>query len=97
MPRLIESFGTFGNVQALHVWEREDHGGLMVGVPSYDRERNGAFVAFSHRDAQEVMALAGKLVAWAVANGAHPPASLISACASTLVECIPEHAPGGGE
>lgn len=97
MPKLIEVYGTFGVTQALHVWEREDHGGLMVGVPSYDRERNGAFVTFSQRDAQEVMWLADKLVAWALKNGASVPASLAVACVSTPSERIPEHAPGGGE
>lgn len=70
MPRLIESFGTFGNVQALHVWKREDGHGLMVGVPSYDRERNGAFVAFPESAGEEVMALARVLAEWALAHGA---------------------------
>lgn len=73
MPKLVEAFGTFGVTQALHVWQREDHGGLMVGVPSYDHQRGGAFVSFSVNDAQEVLALARKLAEWALENGATPP------------------------
>lgn len=85
MPKLVEAFGTFGVTQALHVWKREDGHGLMIGCPSYEHGRGGAFVAFSNSQGEEVMALARALAEWALQHGAQRVAK------------DDEWFPGGGE
>lgn len=68
--KLVEAFGS-SNYHSLHVWQ--DGGSIRVGIPSYDAQRGGAFVAFAgEKDAQVVLELAEALTKWALESGAQP-------------------------